>query len=121
MASHKQSHEECYGGAITALRRGDESLPRPAMRRGRGGGGVRQAANFAAGFAEQKVRRAFMAKVLTIVGLQLAFTAGCAFVFYFVQPLKVCPCFPDRVSVYQIHVAGPACFCPCYSSLRGLL
>lgn len=81
------------GKAIGGLEcwRGTEALLRWRMRRGRGVvWWCRQAANFAAGFAEKKVRQAFMAKVLTIVGLQLAFTAGCAFVFYFVEPLKVC-------------------------------
>jgi hypothetical protein len=52
-------------------------------------GRILQAANYAAGFAEAKVRQRFMAKVLTIVAMQLAFTVGCAVAFYFVQPLKV--------------------------------
>eukprot|EP00884_Botryococcus_braunii_P021183 jgi/Botrbrau1/7749/Bobra.0159s0178.1 len=80
---------------------------------------AQQAANFVAGFAEQKVRQQFMAKVLTIVGLQLAFTAGCAFVFYFVEPLKTYV----RVNPWPFYVSWGLSFAmiialSCSESLR---
>ena len=62
---------------------------------GGGGGGAgfdveaQQAANFAAGFAEQQVRSRFVAKVLSIVFLQLLCTVGMSVLFYYVSPLKL--------------------------------
>lgn len=50
---------------------------------------AQQAANFAAGFAEQQVRSRFVGKVLSIVFLQLLCTVGMSVLFYYVQPLKL--------------------------------
>lgn len=50
---------------------------------------AQQHASMAASFAEIKVRQAFMAKVLTLVFLQLAVTIGMAVLFYYFQPLKL--------------------------------
>jgi hypothetical protein len=47
-----------------------------------------QAARWAEGFRDAAVRRGFIRKVLGIVAVMLAFTAGCSLVFFFVQPLK---------------------------------
>jgi FtsH-binding integral membrane protein len=48
-----------------------------------------QHAAMAAGFAEQRVRSAFMAKVLTLVFLQLATTIAMSVLFYYLEPLKL--------------------------------
>lgn len=50
---------------------------------------AQQHASMAASFAELKVRQAFMAKVLTLVFLQLCVTVAMAVVFYYVEPLKL--------------------------------
>lgn len=46
-----------------------------------------QAAHYAAAFADQKIRSAFVRKVMVIVLIQLAFTVGVACVFLFVDPV----------------------------------
>ena len=50
---------------------------------------AQQHASMAASFAELKVRQAFMAKVLTLVFLQLAVTIGMACLFFYLEPLKL--------------------------------
>jgi len=68
-------------------------MPPQAPPGGFGGAGfdleAQQAANFAAGFAEQQVRSRFVGKVLSIVFLQLLCTVGMSVLFYYVSPLKL--------------------------------
>ena len=68
-------------------------MPPPAPGGGFGGAGfdleAQQAANFAAGFAEQQVRSRFVGKVLSIVFLQLLCTVGMSVLFFYVMPLKL--------------------------------
>ncbi|PSC75383.1 lifeguard 1 [Micractinium conductrix] len=49
---------------------------------------AQQAANYAAAFAEELVRKQFVRKVFSLVLLQLLVTVGVACVFMFVQPVK---------------------------------
>ena len=49
---------------------------------------AQQAANFAAAFAEKKVRAAFVRKVFCLVAIQLAITIGIAAIFLFVKPVN---------------------------------
>ena len=72
------------------------AMPPQAPAGGFGGGAgagfdleAQQAANFAAGFAEQQVRSRFVGKVLSIVFLQLLCTVGMSVLFYYVSPLKL--------------------------------
>jgi FtsH-binding integral membrane protein len=68
-------------------------MPPQAPPGGFGGAGfdleAQQAANFAAGFAEQQVRSRFVGKVLSIVFLQLLCTVGMSVLLYYVSPLKL--------------------------------
>jgi protein lifeguard len=69
------------------------AMPPQAPAGGFGGAGfdveAQQAANFAAGFAEQQIRSRFVGKVLSIVFLQLLCTVGMSVLFYYVSPLKL--------------------------------
>jgi FtsH-binding integral membrane protein len=61
-------------------------------------------------FAEQRVRQAFVRKVLAIVFVQLVITAAASALFYLCQPLKV-------GGPWTMILAWQRCALPCAMSL----